>query len=588
MALPSSKPFNPSCSAGARVLPKTPGAGPARLSASDLAAAAAFICLAGWAWWCYRHFQCDDAFIAYRYVNNLLHGRGWVYNPGERVNGATSPLHILVITLLARLIGDIPTAAHFLGALCLASAAWLCYRLLARAGTPEGGLAAGLLLATSPFLLSTFGMETMLYLALAAAALYWYHTRRLLLSAAALGLLIVTRPDGILLALVLLLHSLIARRRFPLAPAALAAALALPWFVFSTRYFGSPWPNTFAARMAQGAAGYNIEFFQGAFFWAGFSLRQSLWYFALLPCAIAGTLALALWARPYLPLLLWPAVYFLAYSLLGVPYQHWYYAPVLLGLIAASALWPLWIENGKTAPRLRSGWGEAERSRSPAPRLAFLWALLLLFPIAAGNLFLLTGHDCYLRLRSERSWQTIHGLIALSSAGVWLPLSIALLAAAAAWALRRRPRMARWALAAAVFLPVIAAQTRLNYLHSLTFPTPQIVAYREVGTWLNRRTSPDATVAAWEIGAIGYYSDRPILDYLGLITPEARAAVARRDFKWWLRQRPPDYVVVRDPPGGFEQAALDDPLFSERYRPAVVLRSPNWLPMTIHRRAESN
>ncbi len=91
-------------------------------------------------------------------------------------------------------------------------------------------------------------------------------------------------------------------------------------------------------------------------------------------------------------------------------------------------------------------------------------------------------------------------------------------------------------------------------------------------------------MAAWEIGAIGYHSDRPILDYLGLVTPAAQPAVARGDYKWWLRERPPDYIVVRDPPGGFERAAMDDPLFADSYRAAATLKWPNWPPMTIYQR----
>ena len=33
---------------------------------------------------------CDDAFISFRYAANLAHGRGLVWNPGERVEGYTN------------------------------------------------------------------------------------------------------------------------------------------------------------------------------------------------------------------------------------------------------------------------------------------------------------------------------------------------------------------------------------------------------------------------------------------------------------------------------------------------------------------
>jgi hypothetical protein len=44
-------------------------------------------------WW------MDDAFIYFRYVDNFVFlGRGLVYNPGEYVEGYTSPLWLLWLT----------------------------------------------------------------------------------------------------------------------------------------------------------------------------------------------------------------------------------------------------------------------------------------------------------------------------------------------------------------------------------------------------------------------------------------------------------------------------------------------------------
>ncbi len=41
-----------------------------------------------------------------------------------------------------------------------------------------------------------------------------------------------------------------------------------------------------------------------------------------------------------------------------------------------------------------------------------------------------------------------------------------------------------------------------------------------VAHWLNQHTPPDAIIAAHDIGAIGYFSRRPLLDLAGLVTPE--------------------------------------------------------------------
>jgi arabinofuranosyltransferase len=45
-----------------------------------------------------RAFGSDDAFISYRYAENLINGHGIVFNPGERVEGYSNFLYVLLMT----------------------------------------------------------------------------------------------------------------------------------------------------------------------------------------------------------------------------------------------------------------------------------------------------------------------------------------------------------------------------------------------------------------------------------------------------------------------------------------------------------
>ncbi len=47
----------------------------------------------------------DDAFITYRYAQNLLASNGFTYNVGERVLVTTTPLYTLLIASVAALSG---------------------------------------------------------------------------------------------------------------------------------------------------------------------------------------------------------------------------------------------------------------------------------------------------------------------------------------------------------------------------------------------------------------------------------------------------------------------------------------------------
>jgi hypothetical protein len=73
-----------------------------------------------------------------------------------------------------------------------------------------------------------------------------------------------------------------------------------------------------------------------------------------------------------------------------------------------------------------------------------------------------------------------------------------------------------------------------------------------MGRWIAANTSPDATVAVSDIGAITYLSGRRVIDLVGLVTPDILPFVAgkpvglERDqavFDYLARHRP-DYVVI--------------------------------------------
>jgi hypothetical protein len=77
-----------------------PGAGFALLLA-----ALAMIVVWAWLWW---PNTIDDAYITYRYAEHVARGLGAVYNPGERVEGFSSPLWMASLAAGVRL-GSAPS-----------------------------------------------------------------------------------------------------------------------------------------------------------------------------------------------------------------------------------------------------------------------------------------------------------------------------------------------------------------------------------------------------------------------------------------------------------------------------------------------
>lgn len=66
-----------------------------------------------------------------------------------------------------------------------------------------------------------------------------------------------------------------------------------------------------------------------------------------------------------------------------------------------------------------------------------------------------------------------------------------------------------------------------------------------VARWLNANVPPEALVAAHDIGAIGYFARRPLLDLAGLISPEVIPFIRDEAQLWaWLRARDAQYIVT--------------------------------------------
>lgn len=77
------------------------------------------------------------------------------------------------------------------------------------------------------------------------------------------------------------------------------------------------------------------------------------------------------------------------------------------------------------------------------------------------------------------------------------------------------------------------------------------VIYRAVGEWLAANTPPGATVAALEVGIIGYYAQRPMVDFAGLIQPDIAVRLTPHTTyadaaDWAVSHYRPDYLVLQE------------------------------------------
>jgi len=215
-----------------------------------------------------RAWFSDDAYISFRYAENLTNGLGLVFNRGERVEGYSNFLWTIWIAAGMKL-GAEPEGWSLIWGLACYAASIALLALIARrlsggtaavAVVPAGALLAALHPAWSYF--ATSGLETSLFTFLALLGFFVVTSkgpRSAAVAGAVFALLAMTRPDGPVLALPAGLYMLFAqqgthrrwvRARVVLFFGATFAVLWVPYTLWRVSYYGSFFPNTYYAKSA--------------------------------------------------------------------------------------------------------------------------------------------------------------------------------------------------------------------------------------------------------------------------------------------------------------------------------------------------
>ncbi|PIE81973.1 MAG: hypothetical protein CSA11_02325 [Chloroflexi bacterium] len=414
-------------------------------------------------------FPLDDGWIHQTYARSFARNGRFEFVPGVVSAGSTSPLWTLLLAVGYVLRLPYLLWAYLLGGLSLwwlAVASLRLWQLLWPEWDDKGWLpGVSVVLAWPLVWAAASGMETILFAAmgLQIAVILTQLTlksdskasaaKTIVLLGVLSGLLILVRPDGLVLLLLVVFGLLLPgswsqRLRHLLVYGITAVIPLLPYFAFNYYTSGFIWPNTFYAKQTEYQVlltnpiwlrALHLLYFsaggpeQG---WQGMSGVQLL----LLPgLIVAGMLAVQEdWVRRrllYTLPLLWAGGHVVLYAWrLPVTYQHGRY------LLPAIPLWILFGLAGWLGIFQRVGNGRLGRVGKQVAGLTFIFLLL--------------------------------------------------------------------------FFTVLGAQT---YAADVAFIEGEMVT---VAHWLAQNTPEDALVASHDIGAIGYFAERPLLDLAGLISPE--------------------------------------------------------------------
>jgi hypothetical protein len=475
-----------------------------------------------------RDTVVDDTFIHLQYARNLAATGELAFNRGDPTYGATSPLWVGILALVARAGGDLLVWCRVLSWLFALASIALVYRIAAASGgRPWTPLAAAVILASEAWFVrwSAVGMETSfaVFMTLVVMDLARSAARsagRSALLGVALFLAALSRPEALLLVPLAAAAFLFAKgtaRRF--AFLFVFAPLFAAWLFVIHRHTGSFFPLTAGAK-------------QGAIDLSPLVLLRR----ALIPARIMGATLLLPWIA------------------------------LLAGLAAGSF-------RRRSPGRYLAESGDLRKE--PGVLLMLLWVFAL--PVAYVVLDF--------QVLSRYLVPVAPAVIVLGATAVRR-----LVAGITADAGMRRS-------AVAIFTSLAVLQSVLLYELEVVPSTRAFSQALEtmvggMGRWLDKNAPADALVAAPDIGAIGYYSHRRILDLGGLVSPEINRM--RKDVDvdriieegLYLRFEP-DYLVDRDAfPARFARMVIKGVFFEPVMKgevPNLGIRKPEPVTYVLYR-----
>ncbi|MBN1866276.1 hypothetical protein JW916_03190 [Candidatus Sumerlaeota bacterium] len=502
----------------------------------------------------------DDAYITFRYAENIASGRGFVFNVSDGpILGTSTPLFTLLLAAGRTAGAPLPTLAMALSVLGAALTFFSGILLFRQAGGTRQPVWAGLtwaaVLTTSPHWIFTMisGMETILFVGLGTSALAAAAARRRHTAALLAGLTVLTRYDGWALALIVLAWIVWDSKRQAWLSLVLFAATQIPWVVYALATFGSYVPHSVEAKRVIQPRLFSENLLTQLRFLAGRleGMPTARFNLYLLVFFLVGIALLAFKRSRILALPLWGLASLLGFSASRILIQSWYLAPELVAF-SWVAVWGVWALCGLRNP------------------------------------------DCGMRIEEVRSERgTADPPIEHPESGIPNPKS-PIRSSQSAF---RNPQSAiHWFLPVLVAVVLIAVHLRAVLPHYRRWPLDLIHrerVYLEAAGWIRAHALPGASVLVGEVGAVawalpecrvidssGINSDRVLrarrADRVRIERSGARLRIPDSGTPEWVREviraERPDYLVTVDTFLHLDTLRAED-WFKETYAQKVIYRA---------------
>ncbi|MBS1492297.1 MAG: hypothetical protein JST55_02230 [Bacteroidetes bacterium] len=231
-------------------------------------------------------FIQDDSYISFRFVKNFVEGKGLVFNPGEKVEGYTNLLWVLILSIFYAMKMNIETISQYLsmgfGILVLFQTFKISSLVELKDGSKKtqqqssylfNFIPVALLVLTGAFnFWAISGMETCMFMAYVLAGIYYYMKNKNsdapnYMFSLFIFLASLTRPEGLYFFGLIIIHKVIVSIKvnkagfvkdiFSKGNLITYAVYVVPTLLFilwRLSYYGYPFPNTAYAKTGFNAA----------------------------------------------------------------------------------------------------------------------------------------------------------------------------------------------------------------------------------------------------------------------------------------------------------------------------------------------
>lgn len=207
-------------------------------------------------------YGSDDAYISYRYAKSFAEGRGLVYNSGERVEGYSNFLYVLLMSLGHLILGgkSVYSVSITLNILFIAMAFFVFYKYIQRQLGDTMAVTGIFLLACCPSVWIWVGAGTETVLVLLIQIGIWIKVQKiaddqksndLIILNILIVLSVLARADGFILPIIAIVYLLLKRRiRAALYVSTALVAVVTTYFTWRYSYYGYFLPNTYYVKVS--------------------------------------------------------------------------------------------------------------------------------------------------------------------------------------------------------------------------------------------------------------------------------------------------------------------------------------------------